>query len=208
MVIYMTPRVTVRPYRETDRAALYDVCVRTGHEGDDARHLYPDPDVLPSIFAGPYVHLEPDLAFVADDGERAVGYILGAADTVAFVQRYRREWLPALSPRYPPPKEPLLTPSDEMIALMHQPERMIIPELAAYPAHLHIDLLPTHQRAGHGRTLMTRFLAALADKGVNAVHLGVVTANTSARAFYGRMGFHEIPVTDQREVTYLGRCTR
>jgi ribosomal protein S18 acetylase RimI-like enzyme len=94
-----------------------------------------------------------------------------------------------------------------MIALMHQPERMITPELAAYPAHLHIDLLPTHQRAGHGRTLITRFLAALADKGVNAVHLGVVTANTSARAFYDRMGFHEIPVTDQREVTYLGRCT-
>ena len=61
---------------------------------------------------------------------------------------------------------------------MHWPERMILPELVDYPAHLHIDLLPGYQRAGHGRALMTRLLASLAGKGVSAVHLGMVTANT------------------------------
>ncbi len=30
-----------------------------------------------------------------------------------------------------------------MVDLHHRPERMLLPELAAYPAHLHIDLLPT-----------------------------------------------------------------
>lgn len=55
--------------RPRDRAALYDICVRTGHEGGDARHLYPEaPALLPDIFAGPYAELEPELAFVADDG--------------------------------------------------------------------------------------------------------------------------------------------
>jgi ribosomal protein S18 acetylase RimI-like enzyme len=84
---------------------------------------------------------------------------------------------------------------------------MLLPELAGYPAHLHIDLLPSHQRAGHGRALMERFLGALADRGVKAVHLGMLTANTPARAFYDRLGFHEIPVADPGPLTYLGRST-
>lgn len=199
--------VRIRPYRDADRDALYDICVRTADAGEDSRHLYPDLDLMPSIFAAPYVRLEPDLAFVADDGERAVGYIVGTADTPAFVTAYRDEWLPVLAGRYPAPRRPPASPTEEMIALMHNPERMVLPELAAYPAHLHIDLLPGHQRAGHGRALMTAFLHALAAKGVPAVHLSMLTVNTRARAFYDRLGFHEIPVPDPGPVTYLGRST-
>ncbi|MEW9547312.1 GNAT family N-acetyltransferase [Nonomuraea sp. NPDC050783] len=200
--------VTIRPYRHaTDKEALYDICVRTADAGEDSRHLYPDLDLMPSIFAAPYVHLEPDLAFVAGDGGQAVGYIVGCADTQAFVRAYREEWLPRLADRYPAPERPPATPSEEMVALMHDPERMILPELAGYPAHLHIDLLPGYQRAGHGRALMAALLRALEAKGVPAIHLSMLTANTRARAFYDRVGFHEIPVPDPGPVTYLGRST-
>jgi ribosomal protein S18 acetylase RimI-like enzyme len=197
----------VRPYRPADRAGLYDVCVRTAHGGGDSRHIYPDLDLMPSIFAAPYVHLEPDLAFVLDDGERAVGYIVGTSDTAAFVEDYRTGWLPALEARYPAPLGPVRTPTDAMIALMHDPERMLLPELAAYPAHLHIDLLPAYQRQGHGRALMYAFLGALRHKGVPAVHLAMAATNSSARAFYDRLGFHEIRVPDPGSTTYLGRAT-
>lgn len=146
-----SPSPVLRPYRPEDREALFDICVRTGHEGGDARHLYPDPGLLPNIFAAPYAVLEPELAFVVEDGGRAVGYILGTADTASFVDRYRAEWLPGLAERYQAPVREPATPTEEMTALMHDPERMILPELADYPAHLHIDLLPTHQRSGHGR---------------------------------------------------------
>lgn len=94
-----------------------------------------------------------------------------------------------------------------MAELLHRPERMIVPELAGYPAHLHIDLLPEFQRRGYGRELMGRFLAVLAGRGVAAVHLGMVTANTAARAFYDRMGFRELPVPEPGPLTYLGRGT-
>lgn len=76
MMIYVTRQAIVRPYRPEDRAALYDICVRTAHP--------------------PYAQLEPELVFVLDDGERAVGYILGTADTPAFVRNYRESWLPTL----------------------------------------------------------------------------------------------------------------
>ncbi|GGY61656.1 GNAT family N-acetyltransferase [Streptomyces anulatus] len=199
-----SPSPVLRPYRPEDREALFDICVRTGHEGGDARHLYPDPGLLPNIFAAPYAVLEPELAFVVEDNGRAVGYILGTADTASFVDRYRAEWLPGLAERYPAPVREPATPTEEMTTLMHDPERMILPELADYPAHLHIDLLPTHQRSGHGRRLMETFLAALADQNVKAVHLGMLTTNTRARAFYDRVGFHEIAVPDAGPVTYLG----
>jgi ribosomal protein S18 acetylase RimI-like enzyme len=196
----------VRPYRPADRAAVADICVRTGDAGSDSRALYPDPDLLPSIYALPYVEYEPQLAFVLDDGGRAVGYVLGVSDTAAFVEWFRREWLPGPAERYPPLTGAPRTPTDWMVGLLHQPERMLVPEVAAYPAHLHIDLLPTHQGAGHGRALMTTFLAALAGAGVGAVHLGTARSNTRARAFYERMGFHEIPVRESG-TTYFGRST-
>ncbi|MGH3388911.1 MAG: GNAT family N-acetyltransferase [Actinomadura sp.] len=203
----MTRQAIVRPYRPEDRAALYDICVRTAHEGGDSRQRYPDLDLMPSIFAAPYAQLEPELVFVLDDGERAVGYILGAADTTAFVRNYRESWLPTLLDRYPAPSGPPATPSAEMVALMHDPEHMIMPELADYPAHLHIDLLPALQGQGYGRVLMHTFLLTLRRMRVDAVHLSMVTANARARAFYDRLGFHVIPVVDPGPLTYLGRGT-
>ncbi|MCZ4119005.1 GNAT family N-acetyltransferase [Streptomyces sp. H39-S7] len=199
----------IRPYRPADLPALYDICVRTGQEGGDARPFYDDHDLLGTLFAAPYARLEPELTFVMDDGQgNAVGYVLGTADTATFVKRFRGEWLPEVADRYPAPAtlEPT-TPHEIMVDLLHRPERMLVPELTSYPAHLHIDLLPGYQGAGHGRALMEAFLAALAAAGVASVHLGMVTANVRARHFYDRMGFHEIAVADPGPLTYLGRAT-
>jgi ribosomal protein S18 acetylase RimI-like enzyme len=197
----------IRPYRVGDRAAVGDICVRTADNGGDSRSRFPDLELMPSIFAFPYIELEPELAFVLDDGDRAVGYILGCADTPAFARRFRDEWLPRV-PQYGPLIGPAATPAEEMIALLHDPERLVVPEVADNPAHLHIDLLPEYQGAGYGRALMTRFLSALAEPGVDAVHLTMLTSNTPARAFYDRLGFHHIPVDGVDVVTYLGRSTR
>lgn len=197
-----------RAYHSDDRDALADICVRTADNGGDSRQLYPDLELMPAIFAAPYAYLEPDLAFVIDDGTgRAVGYILGTADTPAFVTEFRKRWLPLVEDRYPRPEGPPQSPSDEMIGLLHNPERMVLPELARHPAHLHIDLLPDWQRKGYGRELMRTFLAALKAKGVEGVHLSMLTANTPARAFYDRLGFTEIAVPDPGPVTYLVRGT-
>lgn len=204
----MNPSPIIRAYRPADRAAVADVCVSTADEGGDSRARYPDEELMPAIFAEPYCHLEPELAFVLDDGGgRAVGYVIGTGDTAEFVARFRDTWIPRVAHRYPALTAPPRTPAEEMVGLLHTPERMILPELGDYPAHLHIDLLPDFQRRGYGRALMNTFLTALHDRGVPAVHLGMVTANRPARAFYDRLGFHRIPVGDPGPLTYLGRST-
>ncbi|MFD4902398.1 GNAT family N-acetyltransferase [Streptomyces sp. NPDC058411] len=204
----MTRTPCVRPYRPADQEALADICVRTADSGGDSTHLYPDPGLMPALFAAPYAHLEPELTFVLDDGSgRAAGYVLGTADTRTFVKAFREVWLPRVTDRFPEPQGEPETLTEAMTALLHHPERMILPELDAYPAHLHIDLLPPWQRKGHGRELMGAFLDALHRKGVGAVHLSMLTANTPARAFYDRLGFQVIDVPDPGPLTYLGRST-
>ncbi|MGW0606125.1 GNAT family N-acetyltransferase [Streptomyces sp. NPDC002640] len=201
----------VRPYRPSDRPAVGRVCVLTAHDGGDATPHYTDPAILPTLFAYPYVDREPELSFVVDDGAgEAVGYILGTADTAAFARWFRDDWLPGAAEAYPPPPaadggEP--TPDEVMAALLHNPERMVRPQLDPFPAHLHIDLLPTHQGLGLGRALMEAFLDALHKSGVDQVHLCMSRANTRARAFYDRMGFEELAVPDDGPVWYLGRPT-
>ena len=58
----------IRPYRDADLGAVYDVCVRTADAG--ARGKYRSDDLMPDLFAGPYVFLEPDCA-----GESTVVYL-------------------------------------------------------------------------------------------------------------------------------------
>jgi ribosomal protein S18 acetylase RimI-like enzyme len=199
----------IRPYRETDHAELYEICVRTASTGQDARGQYSTDDLMPDLFAGPYVHLEPELAFVLAESatDRAVGYVLGTADTPRFVRAYRDRWIPLLADRYPVPPTPPRTPQDELIAGHYRPEARLRPELVNYPGHLHIDLLPDYQGRGHGRRLLETWLAAAGAAGAPAVHLTMDPANTRARAFYDRLGFHQIAVSGGWG-TYLGRSTR
>ncbi|NUP51479.1 MAG: GNAT family N-acetyltransferase [Catenulispora sp.] len=201
------PEPTVRLYRPEDRDAVYDICIRTGYNGGDAREVYRDHDLLPDMFAGPYTVLEPDLAFVLDDGGRAVGYVVGTSDTARFARDFRERWLPTVADRHPLPQGEPTTLEESMTALLYRPEHMLAPEAADYPAHLHIDLLPDYQGRGFGRILLTTLFAALDKAGAARVHLVMATANTAARAFYDRLGFHEIPVADTSVVTYLGRST-
>ncbi|MGH8889111.1 MAG: GNAT family N-acetyltransferase [Acidothermaceae bacterium] len=197
----------IRPYRDSDHAAIYDICVRTADAGRDATGIYSSDDLMPDLFAGPYVYLQPHLAFVLDDASQAVGYVIGTSDTPRFVADYRAKWIPLLTDRYAQPVGEPVTPDDEMIALHYWPERMLVPEVAEYPAHVHIDLLPPYQGRGYGRALMNCMFDALAADGAAAVHLSMLTENTAARAFYDRLGFHVIDVPEAGDLTYLGRST-
>jgi ribosomal protein S18 acetylase RimI-like enzyme len=184
----------LRPYQPGDRDAVYDICVRTADAGGDARGQWSCDDLMPDLFAGPYLHLEPELAFVVDDGG-PVGYVLGTRDTASFAVALGREWAPRVADKYRDPPTPA---EADLLAVLSEPDRMVHPWIADYPAHLHIDLLPGHQRQGWGRRLVDRFRTAVDVP----VHLGVLRANGAARAFYDRYGFHEIGGTDT--VAYLG----
>jgi len=191
----------IRPYRPSDRDDVYEICVKTGRSGTDATGWLDTDDLLPDIYALPYVDLEPDFAFVADVDGRARGYILGVPDTAAFVDEVRREWLPDFDAKYPLTGDD--TPTQRFIRDGRNPERMLIPELAEYPAHLHIDLLPELQGQGLGRTLMRTLISRLNAAGVPGVWLGYGADNVGAGAFYRRLGFTPLPSSTDGTVVGL-----
>ncbi|KAJ3045664.1 hypothetical protein HDV00_007790 [Rhizophlyctis rosea] len=201
----------IRPYTPSDHTAVEQICLLTANNGTSAKGMYAlGDDLMANLFTHPYTHFHPNLAFVLDDGTgAAVGYIVGTPNTPAFVTQYREEWIPKFLDKYPaPPADFTPSTGDEvMLYLHHNPQRLLLPELETYPSHLHIDLLPDFQGKGFGKQLMKTFLNAARGLGVDAVHVGMVTANVKARGFYDKMEFHVIDVPDPGPLTYLGRST-
>lgn len=191
----------VRSAERDDRAALYRICRLTGDAGEDASRLYDDPDLLGHVYVGPYAALEPEHALVLEDGDGVSGYCVGALDTVAFHARVRERWLPPLRARYPDPAgDPGgWSPDQRLMRLLHDADvafpLALAPELAGYPSHLHIDLLPRAQGRGDGRRLLEALLARLRAHGSPGLHLGVDVRNRRAIGFYAHLGF--VPLLQQ-----------
>jgi ribosomal protein S18 acetylase RimI-like enzyme len=194
---------TIRRYRDSDRSAVYDICVETANAGQGARGRYSTDDLVPDTVAGPYVSLEPEHAYVLDNGERAVGYIIGTASTQDFVAAYTERWLPSLRTRYQPLSGLPQTEEEHRLDAMFHPERWLLPELADHPAHLHINLLSGYRGSGRGREMISTFLASVAAAGAASCYLSVRPANVNARGFYARLGWRPVEVRGAEPGTYL-----
>jgi ribosomal protein S18 acetylase RimI-like enzyme len=196
---------SIRRYRPGDRSAVYDVCVRTADAGADARDVFPDPDLPGHVWAGPYLELCPEFAFVLDDGAVA-GYVVGAPDTERFVADYRASWLPRLADVYPPPPGPPTTNDERARAALHLPEQLNTPRFPDHPSHLHLNLLPRAQGHGHGRRMIDAICDALCEAGSPGVHLGVRRRNARALGFYQHIGLDLLAA--EPDALFFGRSLR
>ncbi len=105
--------------------------------------------------------------------------------------------------RFPLADQPVGS-ADERLARLAETGIRTSPSITdLYPAHLHVDLLPSVQGAGLGRRLLEAFFSAASGAGAGGVHLGVSTTNQHAVGFYARLGFHLVESTDDTLV--LGR---
>jgi ribosomal protein S18 acetylase RimI-like enzyme len=204
---------TIRPARPGDQAGAYYVCLKTGDFGQDGEPYYrEDPDALGRIFVGPYLAYEPELSLILEDEQGVCGYALGAADSRAFYQRYEMEWRPDLCARFPAPQgDPKeWTRVQQVHDCYHRPDYFFPEPYAAWPSHLHIDLLPRGQGHGFGRKMLEQLMAQLQRRGSPGAHLGVSVANTRAVGFYERLGFRELcrAGPDNDRVIYMGKTLR
>lgn len=186
---------TLRDARPGDEPGAYHVCLKTGDFGRDGEPFYrDDPDALGRIFVGPYLAFEPELALIIEDAGGVCGYALGALDSRAFYDRYEREWRPKLVAQFPLPigYPAGWTRTQKVHSWYHQPDYFTPEPYAAYPSHLHIDLLPRAQGRGWGRRMLGEVMRRLRARGSPGAHLGVSLLNTPAFGFYERLGFREL----------------
>jgi ribosomal protein S18 acetylase RimI-like enzyme len=195
----------IRRCEPRDEDAVYEVCLRTGSNGTDATHLFDDPKALGHLFVGPYMRLEPELAFVLEDDRGVCGYVLAALDSRKFYDAYLTKWLPDIRKQYSAPTgDPATwTETQKVYHQFYHPDIFLPEPYAEYPSHLHIDLLPRAQGRGLGKEMMSLILHELMEKRSPGVHLGMWIANTRAEKFYKKLGFHELARVG--ESLYLGK---
>jgi len=198
----------IRHCEPRDVDAAYEVCLRTGDNGEDAWHAFEDPRALGHIYVGPYLKFEPQLAFVLEDPEGVCGYALGALDSKQFYDAYLKQWLPEIRQRHAEPAgDPARWTRTQKIYFEYYHPEIFMPEpYEEYPSHLHIDLLPRGRGRGLGREMINVLLAELAAQGSPGVHLGMGAANARADRFYRKLGFHELARVG--DVLYLGKRLR
>ena len=202
--------LSIRPYEPRDLEALYAISLATGLAGGDASHLYEDPKLIGEIYSAPYATLEPDFVLVAEDGAGVAGYVVGVPDTRIWARRLEHDWWPALRARHADPSATPAesrTPDQRRAYMIHHPERPPQKLIEAYPAHIHMNLLPRLQGQGIGPRLLEAWIDKARAAGGTAAHIGTNRANERASGFWKSQGFQELGLPEEppTRTFWLGR---
>jgi GNAT superfamily N-acetyltransferase len=200
-----------RNARQDDLDQIYAISLATGDGGKDASHLYRDTRLIGHIYSAPYVALGPEATLVVEDELGIAGYIIGAYETSIFEARLEREWWPDLRALYAEPVgDPSSWTADERRAFaIHHPRTMPQQLVDAYPAHIHMNLLPRLQGQGVGSRLLDEWVSKAGEAGVNGIHLGVNAGNPGGQRFWSSRGFMRLqaPLVPQSDTTvWFGRA--
>jgi ribosomal protein S18 acetylase RimI-like enzyme len=182
----------VRSYVAGDRAAVRDICYRTGLMGEPADGFWRHKESWADLWTSYYTDREPESLYVATVDDSVVGYLTGCMDTAAApstdeIMRavIRKHWL-----LFRPGTAGFLYRG--MLDSMRDRERarggFIDPR---WPAHLHINLLPAARGRGLGAALMERWQKRLVEADSPGCHLGTLVENVRAVSFFEKMGFRK-----------------
>lgn len=134
--------------------------------------------IVSLIYSTYYIEEETDNCFVLVDNGEVVGYIISSVNPLKLNKKYKEKYIKQIKK------------IDKKSALM---ARFVpVPYLLLrfkYPAHLHINLLPSYQSKGYGTLMINSLLDELKKKKVKAVMLLASAENTGAIRFYERNGF-------------------
>jgi GNAT superfamily N-acetyltransferase len=191
-----TPKeVFIRPYRAADRAAVREVCYRTGYLGRPIDWQWFDSESFADMFSGYYTDREPASAMVVEIDGVVSGYLLGCVDS-------ERAWSAgAVAARHILRRGIAFRPGTAGViwrtigdGIVDVARRRIDPRQLEFadprwPAHFHVDLLERARGLGAGRRLVQRWLESLQDRGVHGCHAQTFAENTGALAFFEATGF-------------------
>jgi ribosomal protein S18 acetylase RimI-like enzyme len=187
--------VAIRSYRPEDREAVRRICFLTGFMGESAEWMWRDRPSFADAFSGYYTDREPGSASVVEIDGVVMGYLLGCRDSsraddpaVVIARHVLRRGI-ALRPGTAGFLWRTLLDATRDLASGRVRVADYGYEDPRYPAHLHIDLLPSARGVGAGARLLRGWLDELRDAGTRGCHLQTLHENTGAIAFFEAMGF-------------------
>ncbi len=167
----------IRKVRVDDLKAIEYICAQTA--GPLCRKEPVIANRVAKMYSTYYVLECTDSCFcLADEKDKAVGYILCETDCKHYSKIYRKKYVPEIF---------TLKKQDGIISWLFPIPYSVFGR--KYPAHLHIDILPEYQGKGYGTKMVNTLLEELRNRGVRGVMLGADLDNEGAIRFYQRLGF-------------------
>lgn len=207
----MSKAAHIRPLGPADVDDLYRISLLTGDRGGDASAQYDDPKMIGHIYSAPYAHLHPETCFIAQDDQGVAGFVVGALDTRTYENALETQWWPALRQAHPLRKNdmaPGASGDSYRRHMFHYPRKTPAVVSAAFPGHLHMNLLARLQGQGVGTALFDRWQSAAQQQGVGAICVGAHPQNPRAIGFWQSCGMRlvnrELGLTDA-ETIWLGK---
>ena len=167
----------IRQYNDQDNKAVRYVC----HASSTTPAHKASLRLVCLLHTDYYLAQDKAHAFVAtDEFDKPVGYVLCDVDFKKYAQLY---------PTYiaDVKKESRKDFKDSLFIIKN------CAEIADdYPAHLQMNVLPSFQNRGIGRSLVETEIARLRGEGINGVHVVLKQSNKAALAFFERLGFQKL----------------
>lgn len=195
------PAIAIRPYEPRDRTAVREICRVTAYGGGEAGIV--EPGLFVDLMTRAWTDFAAGPLWVAEEGERVVGFLSGGLDARRFRRVQVWQVIPAAVLRSVGAgllaRRELWRLAADLPGFLAAGRRAgsgagedAEPVEEGYPGHLHVNLLAEARGRSVGRRLVERFLAEARRQGVPGVHAVVYESNPRGRRFFERLGFRPL----------------
>lgn len=186
--------IEIRAFVPEDRDMLRDLFGRVG-EGSPTASIWGHVPSEAAVYLDPYMDFAAESLFVAAVDGFLVGYLTGCQDSAVFPSESSRMDRAIREHRLILKAGPaaffarsMMDMAQGAIRRAPTPGELDDPR---WPAHLHINVLPSARGTGAAAELMQRWLDLLVASGSPGCYLQTLVENTRAVRFFRRMGFTE-----------------
>lgn len=183
----------IRPYRFSDRASVRKICSDTADLGSPVENFFHDREIFADLITTYYTDFEPQLVWVADFQEKAVGYLTGCLDNLRYRQIMLYRIIPGVFSRailrgvfWRQDTWRVLKAMFTNYRLGGFKRKNLFKD---YPAHLHINIVGGFRHQGLGQALVEKFLTQAKQAHSAGVQASVSQDNQPACNFFSRLGF-------------------
>lgn len=187
---HLDRHIEIRNYKKSDRKALRQISYETSFLGK-ADDLFDQPELVADALTLYFTDNEPESCFVAVDGEKVVGYLIGAKDEntmnkIAWLKIYPRLFWEALL-RGTFFKKKTFRFFASSVASFFKNEFKAPDFSAEFPAIFHINITRDYRSSGIGHQLVDFYVEYLKRHGVLGVRAS--TMSDSSKVFFEHCGF-------------------
>jgi ribosomal protein S18 acetylase RimI-like enzyme len=187
----MTTEIIIRSFHPNDRDAVRRISTQTAFLGNPATRFVTDEAVLADALTLYFTDHEPESCFVAVQGTRVCGYLLGAKNAGDMEKTMRNRIIPGLLGKII--RRGLLLKKINLqflwqIAASGCRGEFFAPDFThSYPALFHINIDEPCRRQHIGTALIDAYKGILRKESVCGVHCG--TMSDPAKQFFEKNGF-------------------